>query len=56
MPLMIEVANAQQRKRIEHRAGPLEMGRGPEQKWTRVIIFAISTVYLIRAAWLFWHA
>jgi uncharacterized membrane protein YfcA len=26
------------------------------RQWTRVIIFAISTVYLIRAAWLFWHA
>ncbi len=26
------------------------------RQWTRAIIFAISTVYLIRAAWLFWHA
>ena len=26
------------------------------RQWTRAIIFAISTVYLIRAVWLFWHA
>jgi uncharacterized membrane protein YfcA len=26
------------------------------RQWTRAIIFAISTVYLVRAAWLFWHA
>jgi uncharacterized protein len=26
------------------------------RQWTRAIIFAISIVYLIRAAWLFWHA
>jgi uncharacterized membrane protein YfcA len=25
------------------------------RQWTRVIIFAISVVYLVRAAWLFWH-
>jgi uncharacterized membrane protein YfcA len=25
------------------------------RQWTRAIIFAISTVYLVRAAWLFWH-
>jgi len=25
------------------------------RQWTRGIIFAISTVYLVRAAWLFWH-
>jgi uncharacterized membrane protein YfcA len=25
------------------------------RQWTRVIIFAVSAVYLIRAAWLFWH-
>jgi uncharacterized protein len=26
------------------------------RQWTRAIIFAISVVYLARAAWLFWHA
>jgi uncharacterized membrane protein YfcA len=26
------------------------------RQWTRAIIFAISAVYLLRAAWLFWHA
>jgi uncharacterized membrane protein YfcA len=26
------------------------------RQWTRAIIFAISVVYLVRAAWLFWHA
>jgi uncharacterized membrane protein YfcA len=26
------------------------------RQWTRAIIFAISAVYLVRAAWLFWHA
>jgi uncharacterized membrane protein YfcA len=26
------------------------------RQWTRVIIFVISFVYLVRAAWLFWHA
>src|SRR5271165_928214 len=26
------------------------------RQWTRAIIFAISIVYLIRAAWLFWRA
>jgi uncharacterized protein len=26
------------------------------RQWTRAIIFAISAVYLARAAWLFWHA
>jgi uncharacterized membrane protein YfcA len=26
------------------------------RQWTRMIIFAISIVYLVRAAWLFWHA
>ena len=25
------------------------------RQWTRAIIFAISVVYLARAAWLFWH-
>jgi uncharacterized membrane protein YfcA len=25
------------------------------RRWTRAIIFAISAVYLVRAAWLFWH-
>ena len=25
------------------------------RQWTRAIIFAISAVYLARAAWLFWH-
>jgi uncharacterized protein len=25
------------------------------RQWTRAIIFAISTVYLVRAAWLFWQ-
>jgi uncharacterized membrane protein YfcA len=25
------------------------------RQWTRAIIFAISTVYLLRAVWLFWH-
>jgi uncharacterized membrane protein YfcA len=25
------------------------------RQWTRAIIFAISTVYLVRAVWLFWH-
>ncbi len=25
------------------------------RQWTRVVIFAISAVYLVRAAWLFWH-
>jgi uncharacterized protein len=25
------------------------------RQWTRFIIFAISIVYLVRAAWLFWH-
>jgi uncharacterized membrane protein YfcA len=25
------------------------------RKWTRTLIFAISTIYLIRAAWLYWH-
>src|SRR6266851_4894142 len=25
------------------------------RQWTRAIIFAISAVYLVRAAWLFWH-
>jgi uncharacterized protein len=25
------------------------------RQWTRAIIFAVSTVYLIRAGWLFWH-
>ena len=25
------------------------------RQWTRAIILAISTVYLVRAAWLFWH-
>jgi uncharacterized membrane protein YfcA len=25
------------------------------RQWTRAIIFAISTVYLVRAGWLFWH-
>jgi uncharacterized membrane protein YfcA len=25
------------------------------RRWTRAIIFAISTVYLVRAAWLFWQ-
>ena len=26
------------------------------RQWTRAIIFAISSIYLARAAWLFWHA
>jgi uncharacterized protein len=26
------------------------------RQWTRAIIFAISAVFLARAAWLFWHA
>ncbi len=26
------------------------------RQWTRAIIFAISVVFLVRAAWLFWHA
>jgi uncharacterized protein len=26
------------------------------RQWTRAIIFAISAVFLVRAAWLFWHA
>jgi uncharacterized membrane protein YfcA len=26
------------------------------RQWTRSIIFAISVIYLVRAAWLFWHA
>jgi uncharacterized membrane protein YfcA len=26
------------------------------RQWTRAIIFAISVVFLARAAWLFWHA
>jgi uncharacterized protein len=26
------------------------------RQWTRAIILAISVVYLVRAAWLFWHA
>jgi uncharacterized protein len=26
------------------------------RQWTRAIIFAISGIYLARAAWLFWHA
>jgi hypothetical protein len=25
------------------------------RKWTRVLIFVVSAVYLGRAAWLFWH-
>ena len=25
------------------------------RRWTRAIIFAIATVYLIRAGWLFWQ-
>jgi uncharacterized membrane protein YfcA len=25
------------------------------RRWTRKLIFLVSTVYLIRAAWLFWH-
>jgi hypothetical protein len=25
------------------------------RQWTRAIIFAISAVYLVRAAWLFWQ-
>ena len=25
------------------------------RQWTRAIIFAISIVYLVRAAWLFWR-
>jgi uncharacterized membrane protein YfcA len=25
------------------------------RQWTRVIIYAISIVYLMRAAWLYWH-
>ncbi len=25
------------------------------RQWTRAIIFAISSIYLARAAWLFWH-
>ena len=25
------------------------------RQWTRAIIFAISVVFLARAAWLFWH-
>src|SRR5258708_15241383 len=25
------------------------------RQWTRAIIFAISSVYLVRAVWLFWH-
>jgi uncharacterized membrane protein YfcA len=25
------------------------------RQWTRAIIFAVSAVYLTRAAWLFWH-
>jgi uncharacterized membrane protein YfcA len=26
------------------------------RQWTKAIIFAISSIYLARAAWLFWHA
>ena len=26
------------------------------RQWTRAMIFAISSIYLARAAWLFWHA
>ena len=26
------------------------------RQWTRAIIFAISIVYLVRGAWLLWHA
>ena len=26
------------------------------RQWTRAIIFAISAVFLVRAAWVFWHA
>jgi uncharacterized protein len=26
------------------------------RQWTRAIIFAISAVFLVRAAWLLWHA
>jgi hypothetical protein len=25
------------------------------RQWTRAIIMAISTVYLVRAGWLFWN-
>ena len=25
------------------------------RQWSRAVIFAISVVYLARAAWLFWH-
>jgi len=25
------------------------------RQWTRAIIFAISAIYLVRAAWLFWN-
>ena len=25
------------------------------RQWTRAIIFAISTIYLVRAGWLYWH-
>jgi uncharacterized membrane protein YfcA len=25
------------------------------RQWTRVVIYAISVVYLARAAWLYWH-
>src|SRR5262245_51063963 len=37
---------------------PMVIGRMTDpgfRQWTRAIILAISTVYLIRAAWLFWH-
>jgi hypothetical protein len=26
------------------------------RRWTRQIIFVVSTVYLARAAWLYWQA
>lgn len=38
MSLLIDVVNAQQRNHLEHAAGPLEFGRGPEQKCKRVVI------------------
>jgi len=25
------------------------------RQWTRKLIFLVSTVFLVRAAWLFWH-
>jgi adenylate cyclase len=44
MPLHIEIANAVRQQQLEHEAGPLEFGRGPQRETKRCLIDGDPTV------------